>query len=83
MIAEDTSSCGFLGLNFGGLYHEKIGSKTPMETQMLLLKAREEYAIHDENSSNPTIEKTFYIMFLPVLDGPFQTSLQGTPKNEL
>ena len=61
----------------------KIKGKTPMETQMLLLEEREEYAIHDDDSSYPTIEKKFYIMFLPVLDGPFQTSLQGTPKNEL
>ena len=54
-----------------------------METQMLLLEAKEEYAIHDGNSSNPTTKNTFYILFLPVLDGPFQTSLQGTPKTEL
>lgn len=61
----------------------KSGSDIPVETQMLLLEAIEEPAIHDENSSEPTTENTSYILFLPLLDGPFRTSLQGTPENEL
>ncbi|XP_059442460.1 probable galactinol--sucrose galactosyltransferase 2 [Corylus avellana] len=61
----------------------KSGSEIPMETQMLLLEAREESVQLDEISSGPNTEDTFYILFLPVLDGQFRTSLQGTPINEL
>ncbi|XVF49744.1 hypothetical protein PTKIN_Ptkin04bG0038200 [Pterospermum kingtungense] len=59
------------------------GSEIPLETQMLLLEAREESAIDDGISSDSATENTFYILFLPVLDGEFRTSLQGTPENEL
>lgn len=62
----------------------KSGSEIPLETQMLLLEAREQSALHDEISSDPNYtENTFYILFLPVLEGQFRTSLQGTPANEL
>ncbi|KAI9173769.1 hypothetical protein LWI28_006155 [Acer negundo] len=61
----------------------KSGSEIPMETQMLLLEAREEFALHDEVSSDAAAENTFYILLLPVLEGQFRTSLQGTPENEL
>ncbi|XP_027358745.1 probable galactinol--sucrose galactosyltransferase 2 [Abrus precatorius] len=58
----------------------------PMETQLLLLEAREECALEDEFSSDseePNAENTCYILFLPVLDGQFRATLQGTPSNEL
>ncbi|KAJ0049231.1 hypothetical protein Pint_15588 [Pistacia integerrima] len=58
-------------------------SEIPMETQMLLLEAREDSALHDEASSDSASEDTFYILLLPVLDGQFRTTLQGTPANEL
>ncbi|XP_058193857.1 probable galactinol--sucrose galactosyltransferase 2 isoform X2 [Rhododendron vialii] len=61
----------------------RLGSEIPMETQFLLFEAKEESALCDENSSVPTTEDTFYILLLPVLDGPFRTSLLGTPSNEL
>lgn len=61
----------------------RLGSEIPMETQFLLLEAKEESALCDVNSSVPTSEDTFYILLLPVLDGPFRTSLLGTPSNEL
>ncbi|KAJ6410296.1 hypothetical protein OIU84_007112 [Salix udensis] len=62
----------------------KSGSEIPMETQMLLLEATEESALKDEvNSSEASTDNTFYILFLPVLDGLFRTSLQGTSVNEL
>ncbi|KAL5544041.1 hypothetical protein UlMin_007825 [Ulmus minor] len=61
----------------------KSGSEIPMETQLLLLEAREESALQNEISSSPSNENTFYILFLPVLDGLFRTSLQGTSANEL
>ncbi|KAJ6688266.1 hypothetical protein OIU74_016893 [Salix koriyanagi] len=62
----------------------KSGSEIPMETQMLLLEATEESALNDEvNSSEASTNNTFYILFLPVLDGLFRTSLQGTSANEL
>ena len=61
----------------------KSASEIPMETQMLLLEVREESALDDENSSDMTSESTFYVLFLPVLDGPFRTSLQGTSENVL
>lgn len=61
----------------------KSGSEIPLETQMLLLEVREESAIDDGISSDSATENTFYILFLPVLDGEFRSSLQGTPANEL
>jgi raffinose synthase len=62
----------------------KSGSEIPMETQMLLLEATEESALNDEvNSSETSTDNTFYILFLPVLDGLFRSSLQGTSENEL
>ncbi|KAJ0106087.1 hypothetical protein Patl1_18186 [Pistacia atlantica] len=61
----------------------KSCSEIPMETQMLLLEAREDSALHDEASSDSASEDTFYILLLPVLDGQFRTTLQGTPANEL
>ena len=48
------------------------GRDIPIETQMLLLEAKEE---PDGPAS--------YILFLPVLDGEFRSSLQGNPSNEL
>lgn len=61
----------------------RAGSEIPMETQMLILEAKEEFALYDDISSQPTAENTFYILFLPVLDGLFRTSLQGTCENGL
>uniref|UniRef100_A0A2N9GEK3 galactinol--sucrose galactosyltransferase n=1 Tax=Fagus sylvatica TaxID=28930 RepID=A0A2N9GEK3_FAGSY len=62
----------------------KSGSEIPLETQMLLLEAREQSALHDKISSDTNYtENTFYILLLPVLEGQFRTSLQGTPANEL
>ncbi|CAK9143946.1 unnamed protein product [Ilex paraguariensis] len=61
----------------------KSGSEIPMETQMLILEANEESALSDETASEPAAENKFYILLLPVLDGPFRTSLQGTHLNEL
>ncbi|XVE56686.1 hypothetical protein DITRI_Ditri04bG0030600 [Diplodiscus trichospermus] len=61
----------------------KSGCEIPLETQMLLLEVKEESAVDDGISSYPATGNTFYILFLPVLDGEFRTSLQGTPANEL
>ncbi|KAL5750654.1 hypothetical protein ACOSP7_025257 [Xanthoceras sorbifolium] len=63
----------------------KSGSEIPMETQMLLLEASEVSALHHEVSSDAAApaENTFYILLLPLLEGQFRTSLQGTPENEL
>lgn len=48
-------------------------SDIPIETQMLLLEVE---ATSDAAS-------TSYILFLPVLDGEFRSSLQGNSSNEL
>ncbi|KAL4382864.1 hypothetical protein GQ457_15G006560 [Hibiscus cannabinus] len=61
----------------------KSGSDVPLETQMLLLEIKQESAVEDDGSSDSDTENTFYVLFLPVLDGDFRTSLQGTPANEL
>lgn len=50
------------------------GSDIPVETQMLLLEAKGEEGEEDTAS---------YILFLPVLDGEFRSSLQGNTSNEL
>ncbi|XP_022716287.1 probable galactinol--sucrose galactosyltransferase 2 isoform X2 [Durio zibethinus] len=49
------------------------GSDIPLETQMLLLEAKE----------GPTSGHSTYIIFLPVLDGKFRSSLQGNSSDEL
>ncbi|XP_012438963.1 probable galactinol--sucrose galactosyltransferase 2 [Gossypium raimondii] len=61
----------------------KSGSEIPLETQLLLLEIKEESIVEDDDSSGPPTPTTFYVLFLPVLDGDFRTSLQGTPANEL
>ncbi|KAJ7967875.1 Galactinol--sucrose galactosyltransferase [Quillaja saponaria] len=53
------------------------GSDIPIETQMLLLEAKE------GSDLNASKEDTSYIIFLPVLDGEFRSSLQGNSSNEL
>lgn len=62
----------------------KSGREIPMETQMLLLEAREDTVLGDDDSSVDDVdENKFYVLLLPALDGPFRTSLQGTASNEL
>jgi hypothetical protein len=48
----------------------------PAETQMLLLETR-------DGAGTGTAEDTVYALMLPVLDGDFRASLQGTPEDEL
>ncbi|XVF75136.1 hypothetical protein PTKIN_Ptkin13bG0163500 [Pterospermum kingtungense] len=51
------------------------GSDIPVETQMLLLEAKGPTV---DASDHPT-----YVIFLPVLDGKFRSSLQGNSSDEL
>ncbi|XP_010250976.1 PREDICTED: probable galactinol--sucrose galactosyltransferase 2 [Nelumbo nucifera] len=60
----------------------KSGSDVPLETQMLLLEAREDSGLHDDETIKPTAEN-FFILILPVLDGQFRTCLQGNSNNQL
>ncbi|KAI5559799.1 hypothetical protein BDE02_16G002100 [Populus trichocarpa] len=53
------------------------GSDIPIETQMLLLEARKGPDL-DKSNDSPS-----YIIFLPLLDGEFRSSLQGNSSNEL
>lgn len=50
------------------------GSDIPVETQMLLLEAKAESVI-DKESHEVSNDTSFYILFLPVLDGEFRSSL--------
>ncbi|KAL7115385.1 hypothetical protein ACP275_04G181600 [Erythranthe tilingii] len=64
----------------------KSGSEIPMETQMLLLEVGEESVLSasdEETSFEAANENKFYVLVLPVLDGAFRTTLQGTPSNDL
>lgn len=54
----------------------------PVESQMLLLEARQESALDQENGDDAH-DDAFYILFLPVLEGQFRSSLQGNQSNEL
>lgn len=49
------------------------GSDIPIETQMLLM----------EVNKGPANASPSYIVFLPVLDGEFRSSLQGNSSDEL
>ncbi|KAI3464230.1 hypothetical protein Pfo_020893 [Paulownia fortunei] len=64
----------------------KSASDIPMETQMLLLEAGEESVLSvadDGTPAEPASRNKVYVLVLPVLDGAFRTTLQGTPSNEL
>lgn len=64
----------------------KSASEIPLETQMLLMEVGEESVfdvVDDETLEEPATGNKFYILVLPVLDGAFRTTLQGTPSNEL
>lgn len=54
-----------------------MGSDIPVETQMLLLQAKE------GPDFDALKEATPYILFLPVPEGEFRSSLQGNSSNEL
>ncbi|KAL0300916.1 UNVERIFIED_CONTAM: putative galactinol--sucrose galactosyltransferase 2 [Sesamum radiatum] len=53
------------------------GRDIPVETQMLLLEARE------EPTSEAPNQDAKYVLFLPILDGEFRSSLQGNSADEL
>eukprot|EP01018_Ginkgo_biloba_P036331 Gb_26673 [translate_table: standard] len=57
----------------------RCGKDIPVESQLLLLEATQESALNQTNGE----DGTFYILFLPVLDGQFRSSLQGNDLNEL
>ncbi|KAG6402005.1 hypothetical protein SASPL_138874 [Salvia splendens] len=61
----------------------RSASEIPMETQMLLLEAEEESALDLLQEESETSGNKFYVLVLPVLDGAFRTTLQGTKANEL
>ncbi|KAL1542017.1 putative galactinol--sucrose galactosyltransferase 2 isoform X2 [Salvia divinorum] len=61
----------------------RSASEIPMETQMLLLEAEEESALELLEEEGETSGSKFYVLVLPVLDGAFRTTLQGTKANEL
>ncbi|KAL3824908.1 hypothetical protein ACJIZ3_020937 [Penstemon smallii] len=64
----------------------KSASDIPLETQMLLLEVGEESILDLVDEDIPTesaTENKFYVLVLPMLDGAFRTTLQGTPSNEL
>ncbi|KAJ8431417.1 hypothetical protein Cgig2_004449 [Carnegiea gigantea] len=82
----------FQGINFVSLFRYKIwwmiprvgksGSEVALETQMLLLEAKAESALLEGNSELSS-DHTTYILVLPVLEGPFRASLQGSASNML
>ncbi|XP_048329822.2 probable galactinol--sucrose galactosyltransferase 2 [Ziziphus jujuba] len=64
----------------------ELGGQVPAETQMLLLEVRDKSSVHEEITSNTEPNgggETFYVLLLPILDGQFRASLQGTVTNEL
>lgn len=84
----------FRGFKFLCLFRPKIwwmvlqvgqsANEIPIETQMLLIELQEGCAFDDGLMSPETKStSTFYILMLPVLEGPFRTSLQGSSANEL
>ncbi|XP_074577061.1 putative galactinol--sucrose galactosyltransferase 2 [Curcuma longa] len=58
------------------------GSDVPFETQMLLLEVTHDIAV-DGGRGRTSHDPKHYILFLPVLDGCFRSSLQGTSSDEL
>ncbi|KAH9320818.1 hypothetical protein KI387_015457 [Taxus chinensis] len=58
------------------------GKDIPVESQMLLLEVKQKCAV-DQTDGDDASNHVFYILFLPVLEGPFRSSLQGNQSNEL
>ncbi|XP_075503723.1 putative galactinol--sucrose galactosyltransferase 2 [Primulina tabacum] len=87
-VLED---CKFVCLSMAKIWWmiPRVGKSAcdiPMETQMLLLEVDQEPVLDvavEETPAEPTSGNKFYVLILPVLDGTFRTSLQGTKSNEL
>lgn len=60
-----------------------LASDIPIETQMLLLEVRDESAVQGDVYAGQSPANTFYVLFLPVLEGQFRATLQGDSANEL
>ncbi|XP_068642048.1 probable galactinol--sucrose galactosyltransferase 2 [Aristolochia californica] len=60
----------------------KSGSEVPTESQLLILEAVEKLPV-DGLTQDVSNKSPFYILFLPLLDGGFRSSLQGNSSNEL
>ncbi|KAL6559354.1 hypothetical protein OROGR_004471 [Orobanche gracilis] len=60
-----------------------LGNDIPMETQLLLLEVRPESVAFGDSFPGQNAKNTFYVLFLPVLEGQFRTTLQGNSGNEL
>ncbi|CAI9112857.1 OLC1v1013357C2 [Oldenlandia corymbosa var. corymbosa] len=58
-----------------------VAREIPIETQMLLLEVTENSEV--AQSEFLSSEDTFYVLLLPLLDGRFRASLQGSPADEL
>lgn len=58
-------------------------SDVPLEMQLLLLEGTKDFALDNEQMETSATMNTFYVLFLPVLDGDFHASLQGNQTNEL
>lgn len=62
------------------------GCEVPQETQMRLMEAMEDSRTVPANGvsdqTKKSSPKTFYVLVLPLLDGQFRASLQGTVDNE-
>lgn len=88
MAGEYCRECRFLCLfrhkiwwmipRFGSLARD-----IPLETQMLLLEVREESGVQDDSYTGQSADNTFYVLFLPVLEGQFRATLQGNSAKEL
>ncbi|KAH6819970.1 hypothetical protein C2S53_018129 [Perilla frutescens var. hirtella] len=62
----------------------KSARDIPLETQMLLLEVGEDSVLElVDDVPTATSSNKFYVLVLPVLDGGFRTTLQGTASNEL
>ncbi|CAL9179453.1 unnamed protein product, partial [Musa hybrid cultivar] len=61
----------------------KKGSDIPLESQMLLLEAKEDVPMEDKMVDSTASTDTFDVLLLPVLDGAFRANLQGNSANEV
>lgn len=57
------------------------GREIPLETQFLLIETREGSHLEPEDGNEDN--QILYIVFLPLIEGPFRACLQGNPQDEL
>ncbi|XP_010535857.1 PREDICTED: probable galactinol--sucrose galactosyltransferase 6 isoform X2 [Tarenaya hassleriana] len=59
------------------------GGEIPVETQFLLVESKDGSHLEPDGVNNDEANRIVYTVFLPLIEGPFRSSLQGNANDEL